>query len=127
MGYSRELFQEAIKIIEKRKSNAEKDAQVRFEELSAIDRQLAGIVVERFEPGCPSSLAKIPAGERRSFASPGGRMFFALCDNRKTVLEILLTCEAVFKRRNSTQGREILLEHLKYLEKYGYIKLHYNK
>jgi len=97
------------------------------EELSAIDRQLAGIVVERFEPGCPSSLAKIPAGERRSFASPGGRMFFALCDNRKTVLEILLTCEAVFKRRNSTRGREILLEHLKYLEKYGYIKLHYNK
>lgn len=37
MGYSRELFQEAIKIIEKRKRNAEKDAQVRFEELSAIE------------------------------------------------------------------------------------------
>lgn len=95
------------------------------EELSDIDKKLSLMVVERFEAGCPSSLAKIPPAERRGFDSPAHRMFFALCDNKRSVLNALLTAEAGTNWHSTQQQHRNLLEHLKYFEKYGYIKIHY--
>ena len=94
------------------------------ETLSEIDSILSQTVVERFEPGCPTSLAKIPHKERKAFKSPGNRLFFALCDNSRSVLEALRTAEAALGSHSSQEQHEKLLEHLKYLENYGYLKLH---
>ncbi len=93
------------------------------EELSEIDHKLSRIVVERFIPGCPSSLAQVPHGERKAFKAPAGRLFFALCDNRRSVLEALLTAEAALNSRSSQEQHQTLLEYLKYLEKYRYLRL----
>ena len=95
------------------------------EELCETDALLAKTVVERFEPGIPTSLAKVPHKERKSFRSPGNRLFFALCDNKRTVLEALRTAEAALDSHSTAEQHERLLEHLKYLEKYGYLKLRY--
>ncbi len=51
MGYSKELFQEADKIIKERKKNAEEDAQVRFENLSAIEPRFIEIKEELAQTG----------------------------------------------------------------------------
>ncbi|MBR7146003.1 MAG: hypothetical protein IKD10_13830 [Lentisphaeria bacterium] len=93
------------------------------EALSDTDKELSQLAVERFEAGCPSSLAKIPLPERRTFDSPASRLFFALCDGRRTVLEALLTTEAALNTRSTQQQHENLIEHLQYLEKYGYLKI----
>ena len=92
-------------------------------ELSDIDKKLARLIVERFEPGCPASLAKIPLAERRGFDSGANRLFFALCDGKRSVLEALLTAEAAFNSRTNQKQHENLLEHLQYFEKYGYLKI----
>ena len=93
------------------------------EALSAVDQKLSKLVIERFDAGCPASLAKIPLAERRSFDSPANRLFFALCDNKRSVLEALLTTEAALDTRSTQQQHENLIEHLQYLEKYGYLKI----
>ena len=93
------------------------------EELSEIDSQLSHLVVERIIPCCPSSLARIPLTERKSFRVPAGRPFFALCDGKRSVLEALLTAEVSLNTRSSQEQHQTLLEYLRYLEHYGYLKL----
>ena len=90
------------------------------EELSAVDQTLSQLVIRRFEPGCPASLAKVPHAERKAFASPASRLFFALCDGKRSVLDALLTAEAAMNSQSSQEQHKVLLEHLQYLEKYGY-------
>ncbi len=51
MGYSKELFQQATKIIQERKKNAEKEAQRRFEKLSAIQPRFKEIKEELAKTG----------------------------------------------------------------------------
>ena len=93
------------------------------EELSAIDKKLSQLIVERFEAGCPASLAKIPIAERRGFDSPANRLFFALCDGSRSILAALLTAEAALNSQSTQAQHENILEHLRYLEKYGYLKI----
>ena len=94
------------------------------EELSDTDKKLSQLVVERFEAGCPASLAKIPLAERRGFASGANRLFFALCDGKRSVLDALLPAEAALNNQTTPAQHELLIENLEYLEKYGYIKIH---
>ena len=94
------------------------------EELSDTDKKLSQLVVERFEAGCPASLAKIPLAERRGFASGANRLFFALCDGKRSVLDALLTAEATLNTQTTQEQHKTLIEHLEYLEKYGYLKIH---
>jgi hypothetical protein len=94
------------------------------EELSDTDKKLSQLVVERFEAGCPASLAKIPLAERRGFASGANRLFFALCDGKRSVLDALLTAEATLNTQTTQEQHKTLIEHHEYLEKYGYLKIH---
>ena len=94
------------------------------EALSEIDQKLSKLIIERFEPGLPASLSRVPLAERRTFDSPASRLFFALCDNKRSVLEALMTAEAALDTHSTQQRHENLIEHLQYLEKYGYLKIH---
>ena len=93
------------------------------EELSEIDKVLSQLIVERFAPGNPTSLARIPHKERKGFQSPAHKLFFALCDNKRTVLEALFTTEAALNSQSTQAQHQTLLEHLQYLERYGYLQL----
>ena len=93
------------------------------EPLAGIDAELDGIVAERFEPGCPSSLAKVPLAEKRHFASVGLRSLFAGFDGKRSVLEALELAEADSGTRSTAEARRATLECLRYLERYGYVRL----
>ncbi len=93
------------------------------EPLSEIDRELSETVILRSAPGNPTSLAKVPCKERRGFKTPANKLFFALCDGKRSVLEALLTAEAALDCLSSQEQRRQLPEYFQYLERYGYLKI----
>jgi hypothetical protein len=89
-----------------------------------LEREAAELIVTRLEPGTPWSLARVPYPEKRYFDDfrivP---LQYALCDGRRTLLETVRMCEAVIPKRWGDRKLAALLDTVRYLESYGYLRL----
>ncbi|MBO5722210.1 MAG: hypothetical protein J6S19_03755 [Lentisphaeria bacterium] len=97
------------------------------EELSDWEKELAAITVDRLTLCCPTSLAKIPHTEKRSYPCIMPRMLFAQFDGKRNLLEAIWRTSCSTNDKYSPDKCLATVEYLKYLEKYGYVKLHCSK
>ena len=89
-------------------------------ELSDWEKELAAITVERLTLCCPTSLAKIPHTEKRSYPCIMPRMLFAQFDGKRNLLEAIWRTSCSTNDKYSPDKCRATVEYLKYLEKYGY-------
>ena len=94
---------------------------VQYELFSTMECRAKNIVVERLHPGAPFCLSRVPYKERRKIGF--SRLLWALLDGRRD----LLTCVRIQDEATGgrTQAGQIgkIIESLRFLEKYGYVRL----
>ena len=101
--------------------NAAKKVDAPAPELSPVRQQAAGIVVQRLQPGCLMSLAKVPLAERKN--SPIPDTFYILLDGSRSVEEAARFHQYALDEYISDEKLAGILDYLAYLEKYNYVKL----
>lgn len=98
-----------------------------LEELSDLEKELAAITVERTCLCCPTSLAKIPYTEKRSYPCIMPRMLFAQFDGKRNLLEAIWRTACNANDKYTAEQYRATVQYLQYVEKYGYVKLHCSK
>lgn len=111
------------KFNELRKKFDDKIVEIQINELLPVERHALNTVVTRLRLGTPFSQADIPYAERQYFHF--SRLLFSLFDGNRTLLEALRMVDAVSGSKTSIKQIEETMDSLRYLEKYGYVKLRY--
>ena len=81
------------------------------------------LVVTRNSPGTPWSLAKVPMAEKRSFPYIPQPLHLALMDGKRSVLEAIKIYDVFNCNTMPPEKISMVMDYLKYLEKYGYLSI----
>ncbi len=83
----------------------------------------ASMIVTRLTAYAPMSLAQVPLSERRSCWLDSFKPLFALCDGHRNLLECIRMLDAESGKKTSPEDILFIIDTLRYLEKYEYVKL----
>ncbi|MBO4303369.1 MAG: hypothetical protein J6A21_02155 [Lentisphaeria bacterium] len=90
--------------------------------LHGLEKEAQKLVVKRLVPGTLMSLAKVPAGERRS-SSVIPDLLYMLFDGKRSLLEAMHLYEFEMEKSFSDADIARFTDYLEFLEKYGYVSL----
>ena len=90
-------------------------------ELYGAKAQAAKLIVTRLEPGTLMSMAKVPHAERRRPVMED--LLYILLDGKRSLYEAMKLYEYEMDIVFPESAYQIWIETVKYLEKYGYVKI----
>ena len=89
---------------------------------SPVEYRAMNLIPERLQPGRPFSLARVPYPERKPVSIPPD--LWSLFDGKRSLLHCIRLADAEWRNRKTSDAIiRRLVEDLKYLEPYGYVRL----
>ena len=87
------------------------------------EKTAARMFVTRQITGTPWSLAAIPYAERNYHGGRINKLFFTLCDGTRSLLEAIRIADVAHYNTTSDEKIGCVIKFMRYLEKYGYVKI----
>lgn len=98
-----------------------KPGQIRHELFSPMERRAHAVVPERLRLGAPFGLSHVPYEERRK--TTVSRMLWSLFDGKRDLLTCVRILDGNGNARTLPQQIGKIIDDLRFLEKYGYVRL----